>query len=391
MVSPPPIPDLLRILLELLDEIATYRDHPTLLALSLACKSGTYVNLEAPTIAPIHLFLRTICERPNLAAKVRRVDIRGWRAEPEVAIGKRSKIFIAAAINSGLLAKPKEMWYTTPKDDGDFLRLLRHGVLRINGLSPYPLLDWHHFLSRSTTTLRTVRFLEMYGSDTTITEPLVLSGWRTSLSRDTALPANPSPLKNLSRFYCLNGAFELRLLGKILNGQLIRYLLYPPIYRHMNFVPGTDLSISNIAKLFNASKPTLGSLLLYPTQPPRGQTRLHEFEHLTTMQMGHPGLLNVTPEEVDPGPERASCVKIMLEQLVQLKVEGSLPAFDLVQLQFHNTVPSFTYGFPTHDPAVSVLGATACLPLPDAEAKVREELGELFAGADIQLEVCQHD
>jgi hypothetical protein len=58
------------------------------------------------------------------------------------------------------------VWYTTLEEDGDFLRLLERGVedaqvvlmlvllpnmesLYIDGPSPFPLLNWHQFLSRS--------------------------------------------------------------------------------------------------------------------------------------------------------------------------------------------------------------------------------------------------
>jgi hypothetical protein len=67
------------------------------------------------------------------------------------------------------------------KAERDFVRLRRHGVedaqallllallpqlefLRIDGLTPYPVLDVHHSLSRSGTALRRVKWLEFHGS-----------------------------------------------------------------------------------------------------------------------------------------------------------------------------------------------------------------------------------
>lgn len=78
-------------------------------------------------------------------------------------------MFVGAAVRAGIVTEPTSLsvsalkasvvWYTTLKDDGDFLRLLGRGVedsqlvlmlallpnieaFRIDGLSPFPLLDW---------------------------------------------------------------------------------------------------------------------------------------------------------------------------------------------------------------------------------------------------------
>ena len=198
---------------ELLDQIASLLPRSALRALALTSKKAnvsatdtlykTYLNRTAPAKAPFYLFLRTVCDRPDLAAKVKRVDIRGWRSEYEVATGAawrgvtevrdvdqteksgpsftsteksvrdsataRFKLFVGAAVKAGIVSEPTSLsvsalkasivWYTSLKEDGDFLRLLGRGVedaqlmlilallpnmevLRIDGLSPFPLLDW---------------------------------------------------------------------------------------------------------------------------------------------------------------------------------------------------------------------------------------------------------
>jgi hypothetical protein len=112
----------------------------------------------------------------------------------------RHKLSVEAAVNAGLIAKPASLsvprlktsiiWHTSLMEDSDFLRLLRCGLedaqfvlmlalpnlesLTIDGLSPCPLLDWYHFLSRSATALRNLTTLRIDPSITTPTEPIVM-------------------------------------------------------------------------------------------------------------------------------------------------------------------------------------------------------------------------
>jgi hypothetical protein len=82
---------------ELVDAVAGLLDKSSLCSLALVSKSKSpsatdilykeYVNREPPSQAPFATFLRTMCERPDLAAKIKFVDIRGWRSEFEVATG----------------------------------------------------------------------------------------------------------------------------------------------------------------------------------------------------------------------------------------------------------------------------------------------------------------
>lgn len=372
---------------ELLDEIATYLDRSSLFALSLVCKSGNlsanhvlyraYVNLEPPAKAPIHLFLRTICERPDLAAKVRRVNVRGWRSEHEVAIrapwrgmanqreqsasrqeqkcpsysnmdkplrtthAQRSRIFIDVAIKSGLITRPKQetmpplkksaVWYTTLKEDADFVRLINRGVedahvllligllpnlqsLHVDGLSPYPLLDWYHFLSRSTIALRATRTLLIHGSITKATEPVVASTLQfldimPRLERleieEIAIKGHRFnnqhlPSKKLSVVYCINSAVGLRLLEKILSGQQIVGLLHVLGFRQVDHVPGATFSVSDITKLLTTSKSTLNHLMLYPICSSDGPTQLGDFDCLKSIDTVHPGFLTLPPDNLDP-------------------------------------------------------------------------------------------
>ena len=237
--------NLLSLPTEVLDEIATFLPRSVLCALALTSKKTyhsatdvlyeTYVNHTAPAKAPFYLFLRTLCERPDLAARVKRVDIRGWRSEYEVATGvawkdlrgkgaidrverhgpsfsstekavrgsntERSKLFVGAAVKAGLIAKPASLsvpalkssiiWYTALRKDDDLIRLLLRGVedahvvlmlallsnlddLFIRGLSPFPLLDWHKFLSRSTTmALQRLSEFGIEGSINAMSSPVV--------------------------------------------------------------------------------------------------------------------------------------------------------------------------------------------------------------------------
>ncbi|KAI8943463.1 hypothetical protein NX059_001469 [Plenodomus lindquistii] len=481
---------------ELLDKIAAHLDRSALLALALTSKSGNvsanivlyraYVNLEPPAKAPIHLFLRTICERPDLAEKVREVSIRGWRSEYEMATGlawrgtigrsedtvgwerkgpvysnkdntvrtthaQRSRIFLDAAVGSGLISRPKvdtapplkknAVWYSSLKEDMDFVRLLGWGVedahvllligllpklrcLRIDGLSPYPLLDWYHFLSRSTTALRRVNAIFLHGTLTNDTEPVVchtlqlldmvpnlkVLGIENIAVKGHHFGLQTLPSRTLSSFNCTNGAIGLRLLEKLLHGQPLTYVAYIVSYRRSSLVPNAACSFTDITKLLSASRSTLKNLAINPTEySTEKHTRWSEFSRLETLELPHPGLMNMAPEELDTStvaeelrkqmPNTVTTlslrhlvyepqVMIMLEQLVRLKAEGTLPALRLVLLQFSRSSPSFTFGFPTLGAAV---GGTAWLPLPDVEPQVQKKLAEMFSKAGIELDIRQED
>ncbi|RMZ67202.1 hypothetical protein GMOD_00001092 [Pyrenophora seminiperda CCB06] len=130
----------------------------------------------APAKAPFYPFLRKLRERPNLAARIKCVDIQGWRSEltdhvkrdgTSFSSTEGSKLFVETAVRAGLLAKSVLLsvstlqssiaWYTTLGGIGDLLPLLVRGVedahiflklallsnldsLLIDSLSPFPLL-----------------------------------------------------------------------------------------------------------------------------------------------------------------------------------------------------------------------------------------------------------
>jgi hypothetical protein len=127
-----------------------------------------YINRESPSITPFALFLRTLCERPDLAEKVKVVKIRGWQSETDMVNGTvwrgvttvvkeeattrsgrgRSykptdfkggfKLFVEAAVKAGLivdrephpfpLLKHDLRFGTSQKAERDLVRLVDHGV-----------------------------------------------------------------------------------------------------------------------------------------------------------------------------------------------------------------------------------------------------------------------
>lgn len=222
--------------IELQDMIVTFLDQESLFSLALTCRStkasamriiyASYVNRDAPSKAPFHTFLRTLCESPELAAMVKVIDIRGWRSEFEVATGlpwagvtraravdklrprrkgplfissskstirtsKTQELFEETAVRIGLIAPPLSSSVpalrksvragASLKQDDDFVRLLRNNVedahlvlilalmpnlqrLRIDGMSTHPTLDLSHFLERSTSAPRFLHELCIYGN-----------------------------------------------------------------------------------------------------------------------------------------------------------------------------------------------------------------------------------
>ncbi|KAJ8113532.1 hypothetical protein OPT61_g4361 [Boeremia exigua] len=223
---------------ELLDAIVTFLDQSALCSFALTCKKtelsasealyATYTNRDAPSKAPFHLFLRTLCNNPEVAFMVKELDVRGWRSEFEVATGlawsgvtqareedkirssrsgpvfvsttkpaatksKALSLFEDTAVRIGLLPvcddpsvpplKKTVVVGSTLRTDEDFLRLLRQGVedaqfvlilallpnlarLHVDGMSIYPTLDWHYCLRNSGTALRALHDLKIQGQST---------------------------------------------------------------------------------------------------------------------------------------------------------------------------------------------------------------------------------
>lgn len=171
---------------------------------------ATYTNRDAPSKAPFRLFLRTLWENCELAAIVKELDIQGWRSEFEVAarlpwagvtkiredkiqarrtspvsVSKNNtadpransmlKLFEEVAVKIGIVSnndtaavprlRKTVVIGSILKEDGDFLRSLKHGIedaqtvlmlallpnlrrLEIAGMSICPTLNWHRFLRK---------------------------------------------------------------------------------------------------------------------------------------------------------------------------------------------------------------------------------------------------
>jgi hypothetical protein len=287
-------------------------EKPSLCALALTYKRfslsaaevlyRTYVNRDAPSIAPFALFLRTMCTRPDLAAKVQFVFIRSWRPEHEVATGagwrgvvskeeeaipttkkasasSKSRqlpgvsetfmLFVNTAVNLGMIGKresypvpplkPNTKLYTTLKAERDFVRLLMHGDedahvvlllalvlhldrLHIDGLTPYPILDWKLFLSRVTTALRSLKCLIIHGSFAKPSEPVFwtdlkilevtpvlqqihIGGIRTTFSENSPIVMAS---KTVERVVLMQSTFDLKLLENMLAEQQLTTFFYHP-------------------------------------------------------------------------------------------------------------------------------------------------------------------
>jgi hypothetical protein len=473
---------------ELLDAIATPLDKPSLCSFALTCRKThpaaidalykDYRNPAPPSKAPFTPFLRTICERPDLAAKVKNINIRGWNAECEVATGRAWRgltqknaedakghvgvykptrisetlnLFVGAAVKAGLIAR-RESWptlllktdvrcYTTMKAERDFVRLLTHGLedahallllallphvefVRIDGLPPYPVLDKYHFLSRSKTALRRVRWLELHGSSTTDVEPydcktlqildllpnlegLVLSNLTVELQQDAR---NSLPTKSLQMVSLRNVGLQSATLHKMLDSQRLRRFRFVPGPGQSGAMPCGRLSADDFISCLAGSQTTLQSLSVYPTAwnvpttssvPPM----LRSFMNLTELEMPQSDFLSLPlPQVGEEWPDvdavvhqlrkripsslkelvlrsllPTSDLKIILEQLVVLKLQGEYPNLKLVRLNFRQVMQSM------------IEFVVAWIPIPDPGPLVWKEFGGRFEQAGLQLRIEQTD
>ncbi|KAI4662952.1 uncharacterized protein J4E79_004264 [Alternaria viburni] len=485
---------------ELLDQIASLLPQSALRALALASKKAnvsaidtlykTYLNRTAPAKAPFHLFLRTVCERPDLAAKVKRVDIRGWRSEYEVATGAawrgvtevrdvdqieksgpsftsteksvrdsaaaRFKLFVGAAVKAGIVSEPTSLsvsalkasivWYTSLKEDGDFLRLLGRGVedaqlvlilallpnmevLRIDGLSPFPLLDWHHFLSRSSTALQKVSALQINGSNTSVEEPVV----RDSLQFLDIIPnlrkiyliaiaagghkftIKALPSTKLEGVVLLGCGVNIRLLRKIMLGQSLVVIAYRPGPAQIDAITGSDIALPDLFASFAHSKLSLQSLMLFPSSIKSEQSNLKHFENLKTLEIPLLDVLSIPYDEQEPETIHALLkeqlpatlkhiglrymtsniqTKIIIEQLAVLKMQNVLPDLDKATFNFISAVASSfvsTAMINIGGPTGGLAAGTTWESLPEMEKMVREDCGKLYEDAGICMVVEQTD
>ncbi|KAI4621441.1 uncharacterized protein J4E87_006658 [Alternaria ethzedia] len=486
---------------ELLDQVASLLPRSAFRALALTSKKANvsaidtlykiYLNRTAPAKAPFHLFLRTVCERPDLAAKVKRVDIRGWRSEYEVATGAawrgvtevrdvdqteksgpsftsteksvqdsataRFKLFVGAAVKAGIVAEPTSLsvsalkasivWYTSLKEDGDFLRLLGRGVedaqlvlmlallpnmevLNIDGLSPFPLLDWHHFLSRSSTALRKLSVLQIIGSNTNLKEPVVKNSLQfLDITPDLlqirliALAAGGHnftlralPSSKLWSVALLGCGVNLRLLRKIMLGQTLTCIAYRPGPTQVNAITGSDIVLPQLLATFTDSKLSLEALVIFPSafKPERGSFKI--FENVETLEVPLVDVLNIPYIEEDPEViygllkdhlpatlrhiilrymSSGTQANVIIEQLAVLKMQNILPHLDKATFIFcSNAAPSFVSA------ATVALGGlfggltaaeTAWGSVSRMEVTVQEDFGKLYKDAGIYMVVEQTD
>ncbi|KAF1833912.1 hypothetical protein BDW02DRAFT_551522 [Decorospora gaudefroyi] len=481
---------------EVLDQIARRLSRPELYALALTCRKTkksaidvlykAYQNREPPAKAPFYLFLRTICERPTLAVKVKRVDIRGWRSEYEFAAGKpwrglmekrgveeverngpvytntekvvrsstaeMAKHFVNAATAGGLIAKPATLsvsalkssmvWYTSLKEDNDFLRLLVRGaedaqvvlmlallpslkVLYIDGMSPYPLLDWYTFLSRSKTALRALSTLCIVGSVLGQNEPVVKNTLQfmdvmpnlqqlglfnvAAGGHDFAMNMT-LPSRKLDCIILETCSIDARLLRKIVDGQELSRFAYEAGFVQIEAVSGELLAVMDIITLLASSKNCLEKLAVFPAVITDEPSSLMMFKKLEELEILQPGILNIPLDELDPEaiashlceqiPHTLSQLhlrylkfdqqtKVVLQLVAQLKRQGILPALSIVHLNFINFQPSVYVVGPIGGFASNA--QTGFVALPRVEAPVREELGKLYGDAGIELVVEQTD
>ncbi|KAI4958425.1 hypothetical protein J4E86_004025 [Alternaria arbusti] len=477
---------------ELLDQVASLLPRSALRALALTSKKANvsaidtlykiYLNRTAPAKAPFHLFLRTVCERPDLAAKVKRVDIRGWRSEYEVATGAawrgvtevrdvdqteksgpsftstekslrdsaaaRSKLFVGAAVKAGIVSEPTSLsvpalkasivWYTSLKEDGDFLRLLGRGVedaqlvlilallpnmevLRIDGLSPFPLLDC--------SALQKVSALQINGSNTSVEEPVVKDSLQfldiTPNLRKIHLIAIAAgghrftikalPSTKLEGVVLLGCGVNIRLLRKIMLGQSLVVIAYRPGPAQIDAVTGSDIALPDLFASFAHSKLSLRSLMLFPSSIKSEQSNLKHFENLKTLEIPLLDVLSIPYDEQEPETIHALLkdqlpatlkhialrymtsniqTKIVIEQLAVLKMQNVLPDLDKATFNFISAVASSfvsTAMINIGGPTGGLAAGTTWESLPEMEKMVREDCGKLYEDAGICMVVEQTD
>jgi hypothetical protein len=321
------------------------------------------------------------------------------RIMPVVKRSKTFLLFVETAVNIGLIVKRESYpvpalkhttkWYTTLKAERDFVRLLGHGVedahvllllallpnlehLYIDGYTPYPALDWNHFLSRISASLSSLRDFIFVGSPTKPIEPVVWTDLRfldllPNLQQlrisnvFTTFPENsPKALasKAVKLMKFAECALDLKLLQKLLAEQQISYFTYGPGTGGEYPTNAADQYFlgSIVAEYLASSSQSLRNLELFTMVPGNGPV-FATFPNLTFMEMPQPGFLSSSDEgeEDDPATiagllrkqlpsslEKLSLrflsytaeLKIFLEQIAQLKLQGVLNRLHTMYLNF---------------------------------------------------------
>ena len=433
---------------------------------------ATYANRDAPSKAAFQLFLRTLCENADLAAMVKGLDIRGWRSEFEIATGLswpgvtktrendkvRSKrigpIFVSTNRAAASVPKPLKLFeetavkiglipqYSSPsvpalkktvvvgstmKKDEDFIRLLRHNVedaqvvlmlallpnltrLHIDGMSAYPTLDWHHFLCKCGTGLRSLRKLGICGQlphhggsihTTTMSflecipdlEGLYLSHIKVETPRQVTSLMSKKRLRDFVAVECQIGRQMLR---NMLSGHRLDMFQYKPAVGNITASQEDKFAEDHIVDCLKDSQQSLRELTLYSTRPSKSP-RLSQFGNLETLEMPYQhGFLDVTSEYNLQSIANVFCkripsalsiltlryvqpsedVSVAMEVLAGLKHEGKFPELKTIRLNFCRF--SWSPWFPPilHDDMVQMAVDT---------------FGEVLEKAGLRLELAQTD
>lgn len=464
---------------ELLDAIVTFLDRKTLCALVLTCEAtknsasqalyASYVNREAPSKRPFHLFLRTLCESPELAAMVKVLDIRGWRSEWETATGmawagvtiacesgrqdssctgpefiskagsakkvtEPLSLFEDTAVKIGLISPPVSsskpalrksatMGSTLARDE-DSVRLLRHNVedaqvvlmlallpglctLHVDGVPPYPTLDWYHFLELSAFALRCLRELSIHGHPhndgqslhTMNAALLELVPGLEHLFVTNVYPKISRQIKNvlsekrLQAFFTAGSDISHTLLQAILSGQRLTRFRYMPVLGDMTKDREGKYSEDRIIDSLRDSLQSLRHITLFPLRPSLSP-RTAQFGNLKELNMPwrcgfftHPevdtqNLANTFHRRIPTSLstlglcfiEPTDDVPVAMELLADLKNQGEFPNLKKVRLNFRQYSES-----PWHP----------SFPHADTVTAAEERFDETLRNAGLQLELAQ--
>jgi hypothetical protein len=301
--------------------------------------------------------------------------------------------------------------------------------LHVDELIPFPLLDWHQFLSRSTTALRAVSIMSISGSITTPSEPRVTNSLQfldimpnlqglflydvDIKGHGFALTTIPS--KKLSHVDFHNCGMTRRLFRKLVNDQHLIRFKSVSIQNQVSIGTAADLSAPDMVAALASSKLSLMDMTLFPGIDSGARSSLRSFENLENVETPHPGFLGMPIDAQDPEtiasllqqqlPNTLRTIglrylgfdlptKVTLEQLAHLKVQGIFPALTSVRLNFQQSRPtSFAYTLESFMPGGPGVGGqrTTWDTMPDVTAKVHEDLDKLYGDAGISMEVQQTD
>ncbi|KAF3050658.1 hypothetical protein E8E11_007730 [Didymella keratinophila] len=217
------------------------------------------------------------------------------------------QLFLSTAAKIGLVAMP-DPTHPIPalkkthdldkalNQDADFIRLLKHGVedahfilivaqlprlekLLVDGLTPFPLLDWHQFFSRIETAVRSVKILNLWCARVRNEERpvkstlqivnilpnlwfLQLAGMSVQGHRHSAEDTLPGrKLKIISFRDC---AVRHRFIKKITDGQRIERFFYTPGSPQLRVNQGAAFTEKQILGHLESSEHSLESLCMYP-------------------------------------------------------------------------------------------------------------------------------